>query len=613
MPHLLDSFGQLIALATELLHRLWLLFLYLDIPIPLGIIGAWRWGIWGLRRFIGQWYRAQPPNGYWASTAVITPVYNEDPQLFRMALRSWATNHPQEIIAVIDHTDSRCMAQFHEFKEEIAGQPVELKMLITKTPGKRPALADGILVATSAVVFLVDSDTIWDPDVLPKALAPFCDPAVGGVTVRQRVWQPHSTAQRIFDVYLDIRYIDEIRFLTAFGDAVTCLSGRTAVYRRAVALTALEDLMEETFWGRRVISGDDKALTLAVQSRGWKVRYQDNTCVYTPGATVMKDFLKQRLRWARNSWRADLKTLGSRWAWRKPFLAFHLFDRLFQPLTTLIAPLYLGFALYHQHWSAVALLLSWWSISRTIKIWPHLRRDLTNIRVLPWYITFSYWSAVTKIYAFFTMNQQGWITRWSRGGKASAWLQWLQVAPSYTATAITVALVALFVNLLHEVPLSTTTPVLAQADLSIQQDARQSVRIAGRVNLAKGEQPTQQKSVEPQAAQPLVGQSPATQLCVMIGVASGSCKSYPMLQTTKATSSSFSGVDVRSLWRAAVRRVRHLFPVIINGQEAEWSPLDRAGIPESITATPHPIKPTVQMLCVMSRDREPICTSYTVK
>ena len=258
--------------------------------------------------------------------------------------------------------------------------------------------------------------------------------------------------KRLFDVYLDIRYIDEIRFLTAFGDAVTCLSGRTAVYRRAVALTALEDLMEETFWGRQVISGDDKALTLAVQSRGWKVRYQGNTCVYTPGATEMKTFLKQRLRWARNSWRADLKALGSGWAWRKPMFAFHLCDRLLQPLTTLVAPLYLGFALYQQKWEVIGILLGWWTISRTIKIWPHLERSWTNIRILPWYIFFNYWSAVMKIYAFFTMNQQGWITRWSRGGKVDAWMKTLRAAPSYLATAGTVTLVAVFIQSLHETP-----------------------------------------------------------------------------------------------------------------------------------------------------------------
>lgn len=563
MPNLPFGLEQSCLPLVQFFAQFWYWILALSIPLPIGIIGAWRWGIWLFRRLIGMWYRPMEPNGYTATTSIITPVYNEDPELFRAALRSWAANKPTEIVAVIDHTDKRCMEQFHEFEAEIAGSPLVLKMLITHTPGKRPALADGILAATGDIVFLVDSDTIWDADLMPKALAPFIEPEVGGVTMRQRVWQPHSTAQRIFDVYLDIRYIDEIRYLTAFGDAVTCLSGRTAVYRRFVALTALEDLMEETFWGRPVISGDDKALTLAVQKRGWKVRYQENACVHTPGATVMKVFLKQRLRWARNSWRADLKALGSRWTWHKPFLAFHLIDRLLQPLTTLVAPIYLFFSLFQGHWKAVGILVLWWFLSRSIKIWPHLRQHWMNIRILPWYVFFNYWSAVMKIYAFFTMNQQGWITRWSRTGKASAWAKSMQSVPSYAATTVTVGLVALFIHSLHETPVlaASARPATAAVAAADMRDHTSNDQLGGDTvvfdpaewtYLLASPKVTQCKSA-PVVGQPLPAQmtvdvvkpvvmapSPnlprltptqetGNQLCVLSGNASGECSAYALV------------------------------------------------------------------------------------
>ncbi len=157
----------------------------------------------------------------------------------------------------------------------------------------------------------------------------------------------------------------------------------------------------------------------------------------------MRVFLKQRLRWARNSWRADLKALLSRWAWRKPLLAFHLIDRLLQPLTTIVAPLYLSFAIFRQHWIAVFIVTSWWFISRSIKLWPHIRRDWTNITILPYYVGFNYWSAVMRIYAFFTMNQQGWITRWSKNRMAM--LGPLRALPAYLGTMVTVSLVAMLV------------------------------------------------------------------------------------------------------------------------------------------------------------------------
>ena len=615
MPTLPFGLEQSCLPLVQFFAQFWYFIVALGIPLPIGVIGAWRWGIWLFRRVIGMWYRPMEPNGYTATTTIITPVYNEDPELFRAALRSWAANRPSEIVAVIDHTDKRCMEQFREFEEEVAGTPLRLKMLITHTPGKRPALADGILAASGDVVFLVDSDTIWDLDLIPKALAPFIEPEVGGVTMRQRVWQPHSTAQRIFDVYLDIRYIDEIRYLTAFGDAVTCLSGRTAVYRRFVALTALEDLMEETFWGRKVISGDDKALTLAVQKRGWKVRYQENACVYTPGATVMKVFLKQRLRWARNSWRADLKALGSQWAWRKPFLAFHLTDRMLQPLTTLVAPLYLGFLLVHGQWPAIGILLSWWFVSRTIKIMPHLRSSWKNIRVLPWYVFFNYWSAVMKIYAFFTMNQQGWITRWSRSGKASAWAMWMQTMPSYTATAVTVALVAIFINSIHQIPVRAATTIketpeeqpIAQAGndmhlggttVSFDSAEWQQFWAPPTVNQCKSApivsqsgraskpveviEPMIVQSITPPALTTITGE--ANQLCILTGGARGTC-------------SSAGFVTPAALWEATVGGESSVLP--------QWLALNRRWV--AVTGTDE-----AAQFCFFSDPTAPQCTGYSV-
>jgi hyaluronan synthase len=459
LVHLIASFSGLLTL--------------LAIPAPIGMIGIWRWGIWLLRRFIGMFYQPEPPSNYTATTSVVTPVYNEVSHVFGAALRSWAANRPTEIVAVIDHSDERSIQIFREFEKvcEIIGG-ITPHLVITTKPGKRPALVDGIMAATGDIICQVDSDTIWANDVLRHVTAPFADEKVGGVTTRQRVLAPKSVAQRLFDVYLDIRYEDEIRFLTAFtdtpfGDAVTCLSGRTAVYRRSAVLPVLDGLANETFMGKRVISGDDKTLTLLVQAQGWKVRYQSTALVYTPGAVEIRTFLKQRLRWARNSWRADLKALFSGWTWRKPLLAFHLIDRLLQPLTTLVAPLYFSFALFSQNWLGATVVVSWWFLSRTIKLWPHIRQRPSSITILPWYVFFSYWSAVMRIYAFFTMNQQGWITRWSKNRVAI--LGPMRALPAYLATMTTIALVAaliFFRGLSMPTSAQTITPGIGSSKLT---------------------------------------------------------------------------------------------------------------------------------------------------
>ncbi|GAH77215.1 unnamed protein product, partial [marine sediment metagenome] len=119
---------------------------------------------------------------------MVTPVYNEDPEVFRQALESWQANNPQEITAVIDYTDTRCIQEFRKF----AKQYLEVKLIITKTPGKRAALAKGIKAAKGEILALVDSDTIWEKSLLKEALPPFSDPKVGGVATRQNILEPKT-------------------------------------------------------------------------------------------------------------------------------------------------------------------------------------------------------------------------------------------------------------------------------------------------------------------------------------------------------------------------------------------------------------------------------------
>lgn len=447
LEQVLSELRQLDGIFAQLLSYAQSLFRSLYIFIPVGLIGGWRWTIWLMRKLVGSHYRPLDPASSPLTLSIVTPVYNEDPLLFRTALDSWAANSPNQLIAVIDYTDADCIAVFHEFVSQNRDSDIGAQLIVTQKPGKRAALADGILASTCDVVALVDSDTIWADDIRELILPPFADETVGGVGTRQNVLKPGGLSQRLFDVYLDLRYLDEIRFLAAAGDALTCLSGRTAVYRRTAVTPLVDELVSETFLGKPVISGDDKCLTHLVQRDGWSVRYQSEARVYTPGADRMRVFLRQRLRWSRNSWRADLRALSGRWLWKRRALAFQLMDRLVQPVTTLIAPTYFILSLLYQQWTTTIILLSWWFVSRTIKIWPHLQRRRANIIVLPAYIFASYWFAVMRIYAFFTMNEQGWITRWDKSRFNRQTL--VDMLPGYIGTGLIILLVSSFINLVY--------------------------------------------------------------------------------------------------------------------------------------------------------------------
>jgi hyaluronan synthase len=366
----------------------------------------------------------------------VTPVYNENPKLFRLALQSWKENQPDEIIAVIDHSDFGCIEEFRKFQASFSNG----KLIITRKPGKRPALADGVKGAQSTIIALVDSDTIWDRNILPKMLLPFTDPFVGGVAPRQQVFKPDTLARRLFDIRLDDRYLTEMAYLSVLGNGVTCLSGRTVLYRKEAIVDLVDEMVNETFLGKKCISGDDKCLTNLVQANQWKVCYQSNAHVFTPGAQDLLTFFKQNVRWARNSWRADLKAISSRWIWNEPFLAFHLCDRFVQPLTLLLGPIFFIFAVAGKYWLITLMLMAWWGVSRGLKILPHLLDKPTDLLLLPLYVVSTYALAIIRIYALLTLNKQGWITRWD-GTRLRRW-SLLKAIPSYVGTVSIMFLLA---------------------------------------------------------------------------------------------------------------------------------------------------------------------------
>nr|MDQ4013260.1 glycosyltransferase [Thermoproteota archaeon] len=231
--------------------------------VPLGIIGLWRWLTWGFKRACSAYYKPVEvqPHPYDSSMSIITPVYNEDPKTFRKALDSWEANRPDEIIAVIDASDQESIKTFREFSH---GKDWA-KLLITTKRGKREAIVDGIIEANSQIVALVDSDTIWSDDIRESLLAPFNDPDIAGVTPRNHPIVRNSVWQKMTDIFWDIRNYYDLPSQTAMGCSLTCLTGRTSLYRREILLPKLDEFLNEVLLGRRKESGEDKCFTRLVQ------------------------------------------------------------------------------------------------------------------------------------------------------------------------------------------------------------------------------------------------------------------------------------------------------------------------------------------------------------
>jgi cellulose synthase/poly-beta-1,6-N-acetylglucosamine synthase-like glycosyltransferase len=377
-------------------------FSSLSVYVPLGLLGLVRWASWLIRRVPASLYRPAR-TGHFEPLTIVVPVYQEDQRVFRQAIESWLANTVEEVICVIDRTDTACLRIAAEY-------PV--RVIETDVPGKRDALRRGWETARTPLVALVDSDTIWAGDVAERVCEPFADRRVGGVGTRQNVAAPRSVWEHLNDMYLDYRYFDEIASQTVVGRAVSCLSGRTAVYRRELLLRHSERFMNETFLGVPCMSGDDKRLTTLVLEGGHLTVLQRSARVWSTFPRDGRTFFRQRLRWSRNTWRSDLRALGSRWVWRHRFLAFSMLDKAASSFTLLAAPAFMVMAVAVHHWQAVRLLALWWLVSRSAKLLPHLeRRPSHALTMVPVFIVMSFAMALVKIAALLSIRKQRWLTR----------------------------------------------------------------------------------------------------------------------------------------------------------------------------------------------------------
>ena len=397
---------------------------------------------------------------------IIVPTIDAGEE-FKEAANSWLVGKPKEILII---TEEKMLGPLQDLANQV--DPERIRVLTVPFANKRLQMSHGIKNTTTDIIVFADDDAIWPPTLLPYVLACFEDQKVGGVGTSQRV-QSVGSRMTVWEVLaafrLTIRNI-EIASSTHIDGGLPCLSGRTAAYRTVILKDPdfLHGFTHDYWLGKyQLNSGDDKFLTRWMVSHGWSTYVQ--CCKEAELLSTMKPnwrFLKQVLRWTRNTWRSDLRSLFmERYVWTAhPYVAYTMVI-IFRML------LYLKFRLTRfslsggqnlqssyasrramsriildvqeypprrEWWLSSSLVVSnltellynsnflirslsfrnillsyfvWLSATRTLKLLPHLWHNPEHIIYVPAFIIFGYYFAIMKIYALCTLHEVGLIRR----------------------------------------------------------------------------------------------------------------------------------------------------------------------------------------------------------
>lgn len=255
-------------------------------------------------------------------TAVLLPVYNEDPGYLRLCLESMLaqTRRPDAVHVVDDGSTNGDYADVRAWwtqAAKVAG--ITTTWQRTTNSGKRHAQAAGVRAGRHADIYVtVDSDSCLAPNALQELLLPFAKARVQSVAGIVLATNHRSNLlARVADLWFVTGQLTDRSALSAMG-SVLVNSGPLAAYRGPVIRDNLDSYLGETFLGRPVMFSDDSLLTLYALLRGAVVQ-QPTAVVFTALPERPAHFLRMYLRWMRGStirsvWRARYLPL-SRWAY----------------------------------------------------------------------------------------------------------------------------------------------------------------------------------------------------------------------------------------------------------------------------------------------------------
>lgn len=273
----------------------------------------------------------------WLPTVtIVIPCFNEEEFITRTMRCAIDQNYPEDklqIILVDDGSTDKSVERAREFavkaRTQMTGDRLQI-IVHPKNRGKREVLATGVLAATSDLMVFVDSDSFLETEAIRQVVQPFRNPKIGAVCGRcdvENKWTNYITKMQAVRYYIAFHIF---KGAEAVFDAVTCLSGPLACYRRDLVLKNLDAWLQQKFFGMPATFGDDRSLTNFILAE-YQVGYQHESICTTIVPSTMRQFLKQQMRWKRSWFRESLRAACFMWR-TEPFSALSFYAGLFIPI-----------------------------------------------------------------------------------------------------------------------------------------------------------------------------------------------------------------------------------------------------------------------------------------
>lgn len=278
------------------------------------------------------------------TVTIIFPAYNEEFFIERTLVQAMEVAYPRDKLQVIAVNDGSRDATFKSMQRVQQRYPELVVVNLERSMGKRGALAAGAQLATGEILVLSDSDSFFHSDAIRRIVDGFADPEVAAVTGHcdvENAWTNLLTRMQAVRYFISFRVM---KAAESVFDAVTCLSGPFAAYRRSVFLSTVDAWLNQKWLGAPATTfGDDRSLSNYVLRQNHKIIYDSRARCTTIVPEDYRTFLTQQMRWKRSWFRESLRACLFMWK-RPPLASLSFYTGVALPI---LAPLVVARALLY--------------------------------------------------------------------------------------------------------------------------------------------------------------------------------------------------------------------------------------------------------------------------
>jgi len=235
--------------------------------------------------------KVYPPLEQYPPISVLIAAYNEESTIRSTLVSILDARYKGsfEVIVVSDGSTDRTAEIVDRFSlHDKRVRIVDLK----KNAGKAAALTEGLKHVTNDLVVTIDADTTFHRNALDKIVERYeCDKdnvaAVAGAIIVKNIKESFITRLQAWDYFFGISAVKRTQGLY---DGVLVAQGAFSLYRK--------DVLEEC-GGWQDTVGEDIVLSWSMLSKGYRILHAEEAIAETNAPATVRQFWKQRARWAR--------------------------------------------------------------------------------------------------------------------------------------------------------------------------------------------------------------------------------------------------------------------------------------------------------------------------